>query len=178
MSKMEAGKYELDFEELNAGKVIRLAVHMIEGKAQDARIRMSVEIEKDDMQIVGDRRALMQILLNLLSNAVKFTPGNGSVRVSCLARPDNFIIRVEDTGVGIPANKLSNIARPFEQVANHYTREHEGSGLGLAITKELAELHGGALFIESAVNVGTIVSVRLPYNAYEYTKTRRKTAST
>lgn len=173
MSKMEAGKYELDLEELNAEKVIRLAVHMINGRAQDAGIQLDVEMGSEAMQIVADRRAVMQILLNLLSNAVKFTGAGGWVKVSCLPKPDHFIIRVQDTGIGIPANKLATVGRPFEQAANHYTREHEGTGLGLAITKELAELHGGALFIESTVGVGTIVTVKMPYNAYTHVKAQR-----
>jgi two-component system cell cycle sensor histidine kinase PleC len=174
MSKIEAGKYELDLEELNASKIIRLAVHMVEGRAHDARIQLGIDIEHDDLTIVADRRGVMQILLNLLSNAVKFTEPGGSVKVTCATRPDNIVIRVEDTGIGIPANKLSNITRPFEQAANHYTREHEGTGLGLAITKELVELHGGNLYIDSTVGVGTTVTVRLPYNAYEHVKARRK----
>ena len=69
MSKIEAGKYELDLEELNLAKVIRLAVHMIEGRAQDARIKITDRSDNEDLQLVADRRALMQILLNLLSNA-------------------------------------------------------------------------------------------------------------
>jgi two-component system, cell cycle sensor histidine kinase PleC len=109
-------------------------------------------------------------LLNLLSNAVKFTEPGGSVRVECLERDDYISIRVHDTGIGIPANQLKNITRPFEQAASHYTRKHEGTGLGLAITKELIELHAGSLHIDSTVGVGTTVTIRLPYNAYEALK--------
>ncbi len=179
MSKIEAGKYELDLEELNPAKVIRLAAHMIEGRAQESRITVTVDIESDEQQIVADRRALMQILLNLLSNAIKFTDPGGLVHVTCLPRADNdtIAVRVQDTGIGIPANMLSTIARPFEQGANHYSRDHEGTGLGLAITKELVELHGGAMFIESTVGIGTTVTIRLPCNAYAHVKARRKEKS-
>lgn len=173
MSRIEAGKYELDLEELNAAKVIRLAVHMMEGRAQDARIKITMEIANEDLQIVCDRRAFMQILLNLLSNAVKFTEPGGDVRVECTERAGHIVVRVRDTGIGIPANKIACITNPFEQAANHYTRGHEGSGLGLAITKELVELHGGALHIESTVGVGTCVTIRLPYNAYDHIKKRK-----
>lgn len=173
MSKIEAGKYELDLEELNASKLIRLAVHMMEGRAQDARIQISVDCDTDDLQIIADRRALTQILLNLLSNAVKFTEPGGQVRVSTQMRTDCLMIKVEDNGIGIPANKLSNITRPFEQAANHYTREHDGTGLGLSITKELTELHGGVLFIESTVGVGTTVTVRMPHDAYAHIRAKR-----
>ena len=170
MSKIEAGKYELDLEELNVSKVIRLAVHMMEGRATEAKIRVSIDMANEDLQIIADRRAVMQVLLNLLSNAVKFTDAGGSVRVDCMERDDYVLIKVTDTGIGIPANKLKNVTRPFEQAASHYTRKHEGTGLGLAITKELIELHGGTLHIESTVGIGTAVSVRLPYNAYDAMK--------
>ncbi len=146
---------------------------MINGRAQDAGIQLDVEMGSEAMQIVADRRAVMQILLNLLSNAVKFTQPGGVVKVSCLPKPDHFLLRVQDTGIGIPANKLAPVGRPFEQAANHYTREHEGTGLGLAITKELAELHGGALFIESTLGVGTTVTIKMPYNAYTHVKAQR-----
>ena len=165
MSKIEAGKYELDLEELNIAKIIPLAVHMMEGRAQEGRIRITAEIAKDNMQVVADRRAVMQILLNLLSNAVKFTEPNGSVKVECLPREDYICIRVVDTGIGIPASKINVVTRPFEQAASSYTRDHEGTGLGLSITKDLVELHGGNLHIESTVGVGTTVTIRLPYNA-------------
>lgn len=170
MSKIEAGKYELDLEELNLAKVMRLAVHMVEGRAQDAKISLSMAIDNDDLQIVADRRALMQIFLNVLSNAVKFTNPGGSVKIECIEREDYIAVKVHDTGIGIPADKLQCVTNPFEQAANHYTREHEGTGLGLAITKDLIELHNGTLQISSTVGIGTTVNIRLPYNAYRQEK--------
>ena len=165
MSKIEAGKYKLDLETLNLSKIVRLAIHMMEGRAVDSGISLKADIENEDLQINADRRALMQILLNIISNAVKFTDTNGKVSVQVVEREHYLSIKIKDTGVGIPPNKLSSIIRPFEQVSNHYSRDHQGSGLGLAITKELVELHNGALSIESEVGKGTTVSVRLPYDA-------------
>lgn len=173
MSKIEAGKYELDLEEMNINKIIPLAAHMMEGRAQEARINIGVDMPKDNLQIVADRRAIMQIVLNLLSNAVKFTQPGGSVKIECLPREDYVCIRVIDTGIGIPANKIDVVTRPFEQAASSYTREHEGTGLGLSITKDLIELHGGSLHIESTVGVGTTVTIRLPYNAYDHIKKKK-----
>jgi len=165
MSKIEAGKYDLDLEDLNLSKTIRLAVHMIEGRAVETGIKIAVKIPDENMRIVADRRAVMQIMLNLLSNAVKFSHDNGKVDVECIGHKDHVSIRVKDHGIGIPANKLPTITNPFEQAANQYTRSHEGSGLGLSITKELAELHGGSIHIESQVDVGTTVTIRLPFDA-------------
>ncbi|HEY8189667.1 MAG TPA: HAMP domain-containing sensor histidine kinase, partial [Micavibrio sp.] len=177
MSKIEAGKYELDLEELNVAKIIRLAVHMMEGRATEAKVQIAIDIAGEDLHVVADRRALMQILLNLLSNAVKFTEPGGSVRIECIKRRDYASIKVHDTGIGIPANQLKDITRPFEQAASHYTRKHEGTGLGLAITKELIELHGGSLHIDSTVGIGTVVTVKVPYNAYEAMKNKEVQSS-
>lgn len=174
MSKIEAGKYELDLEEFNLAKSIRLAVHMIEGRALDAQVKIYLAFENEDLQIIADRRAFMQILLNLLSNAVKFTEAEGEVHLSVHERDDYISIKVQDNGIGIPANKLRCITNPFEQAASHYTRKHEGTGLGLAITKDLVELHGGTLHIESAVGIGTTVSVRLPYDTHAHTKKKKQ----
>lgn len=162
MSKIEIGKYELYVEKLNVGKVIRLAIHMVEGRAHEDQVRLIAEDIPDDIYIQADRRALMQVLLNLLSNAVKFTREGGSVEVSCQMEPGGVAIVVADTGVGIPKDKLGVVTMPFEQVSSEFTRNHEGSGLGLAITKELIEMHGGTLDIDSEVGVGTTVTVMMP----------------
>ena len=166
MSKIEAGKYDLDLVEVNVLKTTGMALHMMEGRAIDAGIKISAEgMSNENLMIIADRRAFMQIMLNLLSNAVKFSHKGGNVRIECNERSDYIAIKVSDNGIGIPANKLAQITKPFEQASSSYAREHEGSGLGLAITKELVEMHGGALFIDSTQGVGTTVTVRLPYDA-------------
>jgi two-component system cell cycle sensor histidine kinase PleC len=163
MSKIEAGKYDLYLEEFNAAKVIRMAVHMMEGRALDDDISIDVDCVNEDRKINADRRAFMQIILNLLSNAVKFSHKNGKVNISLTENNNAVKIKVSDQGIGIPANKLANITMPFEQAESHYTRSHEGSGLGLAITKELAELHGGSLKIDSTEGIGTTVVIKIPF---------------
>lgn len=163
MSKIEAGKYELNLEKFNISKVIGLAVHMMEGRAIDGNIKVKMRVANADLQIVADRRAVMQMILNILSNAVKFSKQDGTVTIELLERDTHLSIKVKDNGIGIPANKLANITMPFEQAETDYTREYEGTGLGLAITKELTEIHGGNLHIESTIDVGTTVTIRLPY---------------
>ncbi|TAL39979.1 MAG: PAS domain S-box protein [Alphaproteobacteria bacterium] len=162
MSKIEVGKYELYVEELNLGKIIRLAIHMVEGRAHEAQVKLVADEIPDDIQIMADRRAIMQILLNIMSNAVKFTKPGGAVDIRCFRELGGVAIVVSDTGIGIPKEKLEVVTLPFEQVSSEFTRNHEGSGLGLAITKDLIELHGGTLDIDSEVGVGTIVTVLLP----------------
>ena len=162
MSKIEIGKYEIQGEEINLGKLIRLVLHMMEGRAHEGQVRLICDDIAEDIQIMADRRALMQIMLNLMSNAVKFTDENGTVEVRCGKTPGGAFITVRDTGIGIPEDKIHTVTMPFEQVDSELTRKHEGTGLGLAITKELVELHGGALEIDSVVGVGTTVTVLLP----------------
>ncbi len=166
MSKIEAGKHVIDLEELQIKNVVDRAIKMVKGRAKDGGVRLRMPIfEHDDLLIVGDRRALTQVFLNLLSNAIKFTKEGGSVWMECYEHDEFVCFKVCDTGVGIPPNKLASVLRPFEQASNEYTRDYEGTGLGLSITKELIEMHGGSLNIESTVGVGTTVSVRLPYKA-------------
>lgn len=174
MSKIEAGKYELDLEEVSIGKIIKLSAHMMEGRAHDSEIKIKVDKAlNEDLKIIADRRAILQICLNLLSNAVKFSKEKGVIQVKCIERENYLSLKVIDNGIGIPANKLANITRPFEQVSSSYARDHEGSGLGLSITKDLTEMHGGSLFIESKIDVGTTVTIRLPYDAHEARKLKK-----
>ena len=166
MSKIEAGKYELTLEEISIAKIIQLCGHMMEGRAHESGVKITLDHTLDeDFKIIADRRAILQILLNLLSNAVKFTPEGGEITLTGLQRENYLSLKIADNGIGIPANKLASVTKPFEQVSSSYARNHEGSGLGLAISKELAEMHGGTLFIESAVGQGTTVTVRIPFDA-------------
>ena len=165
MSKIEAGKYELSLEEISIADTINTAVKMVQSRANEAGVKLSAgKLDKIKRTMIADRRGILQILLNLLSNAIKFTEEGGKITVACQEKEDFITIKVADTGIGIPPNKLASITRPFEQVSSSYTRDHEGSGLGLAITKELVELHGGSLLIDSTVGVGTTATVRLPYD--------------
>lgn len=165
MSRIEAGKYDLSPEPLNPAKLVRLAAHMMEGRVHEGRLHLTVQVADEDMTMTADRRAVMQILLNLLSNACKFTPPGGNVTLCCEHHGTMILFRVQDTGCGIPPGKISQVTRPFEQARNNegaYIKGHEGSGLGLAITRELADMHGGSIHIESTVGQGTTVTVRLP----------------
>lgn len=166
MSKIEAGKYSLDLSEVRVAEVLKTAAKMMEERAKEACVTLKIEdVCRENLILIADRRAIKQVFLNLLTNAIKFTEENGSVWVECQEREEYLSIKICDTGIGIPANKLASVLRPFEQVSTHYTRDYEGTGLGLSITKELVELHGGILVIESTVGIGTTVSVRLPYDA-------------
>ncbi len=174
MSKIEAGKYALDLSTVKMNEIIKAAVKMVHGRAVEGRINLEIAQNlAQDITLVADARAVKQIILNLLTNAVKFTKEGGSVWMECTPREEHLVVKICDTGIGIPANKLASVLRPFEQVSSHYTKDYEGTGLGLSITKELVELHGGSIHIDSTVGIGTAVTVRLPYDASKLAGTRQ-----
>jgi signal transduction histidine kinase len=106
---------------------------------------------------------MQQILINLLSNAIKFTPAHGRVSLDVSRdRLGALVLCIEDTGIGIPEDKLEIVLTPFGQVEGHLNRKYEGIGLGLPLSKRLAELHGGRLEIRSECGRGTSVIVTLP----------------
>ena len=128
MSKIEVGKYELYVEEINAGKLISLALNMVEGHAHEAQVKLVTDDLPMDIQLMADRRALMQVLLNLLSNAIKFTKPGGSVEVKCLRELGGVALIVTDTGIGIPQDKIKIVTMPFEQVDSELTRSTKVRG--------------------------------------------------
>jgi cell cycle sensor histidine kinase DivJ len=131
-------------------------------KARENGIDLVASLPEDLPGMVGDQRAFKQILLNLLSNAIKFTERGGSVTVSALVEGSSLALRVSDTGVGISAEDLKRIGDPFFQAEKTYRRRHEGTGLGLSIVKSLVALHQGDMTVQSKLDVGTTVLVRLP----------------
>jgi two-component system cell cycle sensor histidine kinase PleC len=161
MSKIEAGRIRLDFEDLELDTLLADAMRVVDGRALEKRLDLVAQISTD-LHLRADRRAFKQIALNLLSNAVKFTPEGGRVTVRGRAEGDRVVLAIADTGIGIARDALAKLGRPFEQVESQLTKSHQGSGLGLAIAKSLVELHGGAMRIRSTLGKGTIVVVRLP----------------
>ncbi|MEQ1950690.1 PAS domain-containing sensor histidine kinase [Mesorhizobium yinganensis] len=161
MSKIEAGQFSMDREEIDLNPLISETVRVISLQATQKSIAVETKIA-EAMTLYADRRAIKQIVINLLSNAVKFTGEGGHIMVRARKVSGAMMLSIEDNGCGIPKAALSKLGRPFEQVQNQFSKSHAGSGLGLAISRSLAELHGGALKIRSREGIGTIVSVRIP----------------
>jgi signal transduction histidine kinase len=108
-------------------------------------------------------------MLNLLSNGVKFTEPSGRILIGYVVdSTGDMVISIKDTGIGIPPEHLQRVLNPFEQVADHLTKENEGSGLGLPIARALMELHGGELILNSTLGVGTTVFLRLPHGRVNF----------
>lgn len=162
MAKIEAGKLTLHYEEVSLKEIVEDAARLMRGRVEEAGLKLLVDAP-DLPTIEADHRGLKQVVLNLLSNAVKFTPEGGDIVVA-LSREDDDRVRiaVTDTGIGIAAEDLGRLARPFEQVEGQHSKTTQGTGLGLALTKSLIELHGGTLTLESEPGRGTTVSFDLP----------------
>ncbi len=160
-SKIESGKAKLYDEPLSFQRMVKDSVRTVQQRADAKKIQIITEISDDLPYIKADKTRIKQVLLNLLSNAVKFTADKGRIYVRCFVDSE-FVCEVQDTGIGIASDDLNKIAQRFAQVDNIYTRKNRGSGLGMSITKDIIELHGGTLVIESELNVGTKITVRLP----------------
>ncbi len=162
VSKIESGSYHICMEPYDLQPAVDLCKAMLEPQAAAKGVTLTGKLPRDLGDVMGDQRAVQQILLNLLSNAIKFTPEGGNVSVTALRRDRTVRIFVNDTGIGMAPDDLKKIGRPFMQIQNDYTRNFQGTGLGLSLVKGLVKLHGGSMSIESAPGMGTTVSVGLP----------------
>lgn len=163
VSAIDAGKIELDEENLDVGEVIKSAMNMVSVRAKAGSVRLSSGQHDALPRIYADKRRLTQILLNLLSNAIKFTPANGKVSLAAIVDEQNaFVFKFIDTGVGMSGEDLDKAMTKFGQVDSGLNRRHEGTGIGLPLVRRLVELHGGLLEIDSKKGSGTTVTVKFP----------------
>ncbi len=161
MSKIEAGRMQLDLEPLNLAQTLTESLRVVSGKAQEKSLVLDADFG-DQVPLVADRRAIKQIVVNLLSNAVKFTPDGGRVIVRSRLIENSIVLMIADTGIGIARQSMVRLGQPFEQVEGQLTKTYQGSGLGLAIAKSLTGLHGGSMRMKSKPGAGTVIGVTLP----------------
>ena len=164
LSRIEAGKRELSESEIELDHLIASCLRVVRPRAEDKGITLDNRVTDDAPVLWADETALKQVLLNLIVNGVKFTESGGRVTVSAERGTDGLTVVVADTGIGIAAEDLETIMKPFGQAHNPMTRGEEGTGLGLPLAKALTELHGGTLTLESVPDTGTTVRVWLPAN--------------
>lgn len=162
LAKIESGQFPLRVTVVSVQDVLTSVQTMIEPQIQASRLQLSVRPCEPSMYLHGDGERVEQIVLNLLSNAVKFTPAGGAVTISACSRDDVIELQVEDTGVGVSADKLEAIFAPFFQIEQAQGVSRSGTGLGLAISRELARAMNGDLHAESVPGQGSKFTLSLP----------------
>ncbi|NNJ11293.1 response regulator [Chloroflexales bacterium ZM16-3] len=167
LSKIEAGKLELQISTVDVSALCQACVRMMAQVAAAKGISLSTTFDMAITHMQADERRLKQILVNLLSNAVKFTAQGGRVSLEVRGSRDRSQIEfsVSDTGIGIAATDIPRLFHPFIQIDAGLARQHEGTGLGLSLVLRLAEAHGGSVAVSSAPNEGSRFSVTLPWDA-------------
>ncbi len=161
LSKVEAGRMELEPGRFSLPEALGNGLTMLKERASRHGITLSLDADPSLDVIEADERKVKQVVFNLLSNAVKFTPDGGRVELSAHSVHDEIHIAVRDTGVGIAAEDQAHVFEEFRQTGAGRAQS-EGTGLGLALTKKLVELHGGRIWVESEVGVGSTFVFTLP----------------
>lgn len=163
ITKIEAGKLELEPQEINYADLTEEAAAMLCKAMKEKNISFRNELPDKELVILGDRQLLRQVLINLISNAVKYTDEKGEISIAVDTPNDASIeIAVTDTGIGIPQNHIARVMEPFERVESSMARINGGVGLGLPLTKKMIEAHGGRLTLTSTLGVGTRAAIWLP----------------
>jgi signal transduction histidine kinase/putative methionine-R-sulfoxide reductase with GAF domain len=165
LSKVEAGRMELELAKFDLPLAIDNARTFVRERAVKHGINLEVSVDERLGDYFGDERKIKQILLNLLSNAVKFTPEGGRIGIEAKQTDGSIEISVSDTGIGISSEDQGRIFEEFRQVGSDYAHKIEGTGLGLTLAKKFVELHGGKIWVESAVGKGSTFIFSLPERA-------------
>jgi len=151
------------FESVSLSGIVESVMNIIQVKARGKRIEIVSEIPEKLPLIRADRDRLSQVLINVLDNAVKFTPEGGKVTLASLPAGSNeVVVRITDTGIGVPKDEVSRLGERFYRVDKTRSRELGGTGLGLSIVKHLMTAHKGRIEIESQLGRGTTVSLYFP----------------
>jgi PAS domain S-box-containing protein len=161
LSKIEAGRMELDVTTFDLPQAIDDAVTLMRERAGQRGIVLQAKVAEPIRGIQADERKIKQVLLNLLSNAIKFTPAGGRVNVHAMQTDDSVEVSVSDTGVGIAPEDQDTVFEEFRQVGASAAK-HEGTGLGLALCRKFLELHGGTIWVKSQVGSGSTFAFTIP----------------
>ncbi len=165
LSKIEAGKLDMQFEPCQAAELCQASLHLVKGMAHQKRQNIGFNIDPAAITIRADARRLKQMLVNLLSNAVKFTPEGGKLGLEVIASEAEASVTftVWDKGIGIKQEEMGKLFKPFVQLDSSLARQYSGTGLGLSLVQRMAELHGGSIKVESAPGEGSRFSIILPW---------------
>jgi signal transduction histidine kinase len=164
ISKIEAGQFKLNIGEYALGSIVETVMVATESLAATKKLALKTEVAKGMPHGLGDEQRLTQVLLNLVGNAIKFTDA-GEVCIAAGAANGHFTVSVSDTGPGIPAEECERVFEKFRQVDSSNTRAKGGTGLGLSIAREIVEMHGGHIWVESTIGEGSTFRMELPLRA-------------
>ena len=164
IAKIESGQFTLNMQEYSIETVVETVRVATESLAQHKKLALRAAVTKPLPIGIGDEQRLTQVLLNLVGNAIKFTD-TGEVRVAAEAIDGSFVVRVVDTGPGIPEQERTRIFEQFHQIDDSNTKTKGGTGLGLAIAKQIVEMHGGRIWVDSTVGKGSTFQMELPIRA-------------
>lgn len=162
LSKVEAGKMELYLEPVNLTELFHNTLSVVKEEAHSHSITLKLKMSQSIGVFLVDCRKLKQIIFNLLSNAIKFTPDGGRVTMEVEHISNNLVVKVIDTGIGIPENQMHLLFQPFEQLDGSLSRKYEGTGLGLVVVKRIVELYGGEVTVNSCTGIGSCFSFTIP----------------
>jgi signal transduction histidine kinase/CheY-like chemotaxis protein len=162
LSKVEAGRMELEPGTFSLPEALDNGLTMIKERASRHGITLSLQVDPDLGEVEADERKVKQVVFNLLSNAVKFTPDGGRVELAARRVDGEVQVSVRDTGIGVAPEDQGRIFEEFRQAGQGPAKTQEGTGLGLALTKRFVELHGGRIWVESEVGVGSTFTFSLP----------------
>jgi signal transduction histidine kinase/FixJ family two-component response regulator len=184
ISKIEAGRIELEIGPVAVSAVCRASLQLIERDARKKQISVRFNVDtlretsssenaqashQEALTVQADERRLIQVLVNLLSNAVKFTPAGGDVGLDVVSDVENEALRltVWDTGIGIAENDMPRLFKPFVQLDSSLSRKFRGTGLGLSLVHRLVKLHAGSVSLESTIGHGSRFTVSLPWSGHD-----------
>ncbi len=171
LSKIQSGKREIHISEINVKEIVDNIVAILKPLSKEKNIDLQTHLDLQSEKIYSDENAIKHIITNLLSNAIKYTENGGRVDLDLFSSQEKLTIKVKDTGIGIPEDKISYIFEPFKRLQkDEYASNMKGTGLGLSIVKEYVDILGGSKKIKSKVGVGTTFEITLPIKKIEFPK--------
>jgi signal transduction histidine kinase len=166
LSKIEAGRMELELTDFHLPQAIDNALMLVRERAGRRAIALESTVDERVGEIRADERKIRQVVLNLLSNAIKFTPEGGRIEVAAVPRDEVVEVSVSDTGIGIASEDQEAVFEEFRQVGTA-AKKVEGTGLGLALSRKFVELHGGRIWVQSQVGIGSTFTFTIPVRRRE-----------
>jgi PAS domain S-box-containing protein len=168
-SRIEAGRIQAKYQPTDIGQYTAELASAFQSAMEKANLKFTVNCPSLSKSVYVDRDMWEKIVLNLLSNALKFT-FKGEIKILLVEEKGKAVLKVSDTGEGIPKSELKNLFKRFYRVQGAKSRTHEGSGIGLALVEELVKLHGGTIHVESTQNRGTTFTIQIPFGSTHLSK--------